>query len=112
MLFGIGLVGISQTGLALYEKELDAYADKYKIEAITHRPLNETDCRFMGTHEVECFMAQHKMDASESALGLLQAVVNAAFVFSLLCFIASIFVFLSTAFANNLYTDKKPASPQ
>lgn len=98
VMIGIALVGMSQTSLTLYDKELDAYASKFKIEAVTHRPLQQTDCRFLETLEADCLMAQHKIQTSESALGLLQTVVNIALYGSSCFFVAAIFVFGCTPF--------------
>lgn len=102
----IWLIGMSQTAMTLYDKEIDAYVDKYKFEALTHRFLDQTNCRLLSSYQADCFIAQHKIDASRSALGALKAVTNAALVGSILCFIASAFVFLCTPFARNAaYTE-------
>lgn len=105
VMVGIALVGMSQTSLTLYEKELDAYTSKFKIEAITHRALQQTDCKFLGTLEAECFMAQHKVRTSDSAVGLLGTMVNTALGGSMFCFIAALFVFVCTPFTRNIFTD-------
>ncbi|WP_073522341.1 hypothetical protein [Pseudomonas fluorescens] len=98
VVIGIALVGMSQTALTLYEKEVDAYTSKFKLEAITHRPLEQPDCKFLGALEAECFMAKHKVNTSDSAVGLLGTVVNIALGGGLCCFLAAIFVFVCTPF--------------
>jgi hypothetical protein len=103
--FAIWLIGASQTAVTLYDKEIDAYADKFKFEAITHRFLDQTDCRLLSSYQADCFLAQHKMDASRSALAALKAVTDASWVGGILLFIASAFVFLCAPFARNAYTE-------
>ncbi|SFW31078.1 MULTISPECIES: hypothetical protein [Pseudomonas] len=105
VMVGIALVGMSQTSLTLYEKELDAYTSKFKIEATTHRPLQQTDCKFLGALEAECFMAQHKLKTSDSAVDLLGTVVNTALGGGLSCFLAAMFVFICTPFVRQTTTE-------
>jgi len=97
VMIGVALIGMSQTSLTLYEKELDAYASKFKIEAVTHRPLQQTDCKFIGALEADCFTAQHKMETINSAGNLLATVVDTARTAGVFCFLASLFVFIFTA---------------
>lgn len=90
------------TALILYDK--DAYADKYRFEATTHRLLDQTDCGLLSSYQADCFMAQHKIDASGKALEVLKAVTDSAWAGGLCFFIALAFIFLSTPFARNAYS--------
>jgi len=101
--FTIWLIGASQTAVTLYDKEIDAYTDKYKFEAVTHRLLDQTDCRLLSNYQADCFLAKHKIEASGSALEALKAVTNAAWGSGIFCFFASAFLFFGTPFARNAY---------
>ena len=103
--FAVWLIGASQTAVTLYDKEIDAYSDKYKFEASTHRFLDQTDCRLLSNYQADCFLAKHKIDASRSALEALKAVTDAARVGGIFFFIVSAFVFLCAPFARNAYTE-------
>lgn len=103
--FAIWLIGASQTALTLYDKEIDAYADKFKFEAMTHRFLDQTDCRLLSSYQADCFIAQHKIEASQSALGALKSATDTAWVGGIFFFIASAFVFLCAPFARNAYKE-------
>src|SRR5471030_1230347 len=94
--FAIWLIGASQTAVTLYDKEIDAYTDKYKFEAVTHRFLDQTDCRLLSSYQADCFLAQHKIDASGNALQALKVVTDSARLISILLFIASAFLFVCT----------------
>ncbi|QYY79461.1 hypothetical protein [Pseudomonas germanica] len=108
VLFGIALIGMSQTALTLYDKEVDAYSSKYKIEAVIGRQLDQIDCPFLTAYKADCLMAQHKMDAVSSSLDLLDTVVRWAFRSGIGFFILSITFFISTPLVRAFYTTKKP----
>lgn len=108
VLFGIALIGMSQTALTLYDKEVDAYSSKYKIEAVIGRQLDQIDCPFLTAYKADCLMAQHKMDAVNSSLDLLDTVVRWAFRSGIGFFILSITFFISTPLVRAFYTTKKP----
>jgi len=103
--FAIWLIGASQTAVTLYDKEIDAYADKFKFEAMTHRFLDQTDCRLLSSYQAECFLAKHKIEASGSAIEALKTVTDAAWVIGIFLFIASAFLFVCTPFARNAYKE-------
>lgn len=101
--FTIWLIGASQTAVTLYDKEIDAYSDKYKFEAVTHRFLDQTDCRLLSNYQADCFLAKHKIEASGSALEALKVVTDAAWGGGIFCFLASAFLFFGAPFARNAY---------
>lgn len=101
--FTIWLIGASQTAVTLYDKEIDAYSDKYKFEAVTHRFLDQTDCRLLSNYQADCFLAKHKIEASGSALEALKVVTDAAWGGGIFCFFASAFLFFGAPFARNAY---------
>jgi hypothetical protein len=103
--FTIWLIGASQTAVTLYDKEIDAYTDKYKFEAVTHRFLDQTDCRLLSNYQADCFLAKHKIEASGSALEALKAVTDAAWGGGIFCFFASALLFFCVPFARNAYTE-------
>ncbi|MBB6157388.1 hypothetical protein HDC30_004637 [Pseudomonas sp. JAI115] len=97
---GVYLIGISQTALTLYDKEIDAYTEKYKFEANTQLVLDQTDCRTLSSYRAECLIAQHKIKTSSASLEALKAVTDAAKTASIFCFSFSVFFFLSTPFVS------------
>lgn len=101
--FAIWLIGASQTALTLYDKGIDTYADKFKFDAMTHRFLDQTDCRLLSNYQADCFLAKHKIEASGSALEALKAVTDAAWGGGIFCFFASAFLFFGAPFARNAY---------
>lgn len=103
--FTIWLIGASQTAVTLYDKEIDAYSDKYKFEAITHRLLDQTDCRLLSSYQADCLIAQHKIEASGSALEALKAATNAAWVGGIFFFMASTLLFFCAPFARNAFSE-------
>lgn len=103
---GVYLIGISQTGLTIYDKEIDAYTEKYKFEANTHLFLDQTDCRALSNYRTECFIAQHKINSSSASLEALKAVTDAAKTASILCFSFSVFFFLSSPFVSFIHSKK------
>ncbi|MGE8189177.1 hypothetical protein [Pseudomonas sp. NPDC086278] len=101
--FTIWLIGASQTAVTLYDKEIDAYSDKYKFEAATHRFLDQTDCRLLSNYQADCFLAKHKIKASGSALETLKTATDAAWLGGIFFFIASTLLFFFAPFALNAY---------
>jgi len=94
--YGIALVGISQTGLTLYDKELDAYSSKFKVEAAVGRTLERIDCQFLTVLQADCNLAKHKLKTSATTLDLLDTVVHAAFWVGTTLLIFSVLVFIGT----------------
>ena len=103
---GIYLIGMSQTAMTLYDKEMDAYTEKYKFEANTQLFLDQTDCKKLSSYQAECFIAQHKMKTSSASLEALKAVTDAAKIGSIFCYIFSVFFFLSTPFVRFTHSEK------
>ncbi|PPA04374.1 hypothetical protein C4E44_09420 [Pseudomonas sp. MWU12-2312b] len=96
VLLGIALIGMSQTGLALYDKELDAYGSKFKIEAVLGRTLEQIHCPSLTAYKADCQIAQHKMEAVNSGLDLLDTVVRWTYRSGIGLVILSGILFIST----------------
>jgi hypothetical protein len=105
--FGVALVGISQTGPTLYEKELSAYADKFNIEAVTGRTLEDIDCELLTAHKAGCNMAKHKIDASNSALDLLDTIVKGGLRFGMGFLLAAVFIFIASFFVRRAANESR-----
>ena len=109
VVFGVALIGMSQTGPILYDKELDAYAAKFKIEEAIGRPLQQIDCQLLTSNKVNCQIAQHKIRTSSSATDLLNTVVNSSMQLSFVFFVLAISCFVATAFLPEV--DEKEDQP-
>lgn len=74
VLFSVSLLTISDIGQFLYEKELDAYASKFEVEALSGLPLNQTKCAELKPKEHLCNYARYKVDLVNSSVELAQYV--------------------------------------
>lgn len=103
---GVALIGMSQTGPILYDKELDAYAAKFKIEQAIGRPLHQIDCQLLITNKVDCQIAQHKIHTSNTSLDLLNTVVTSAMHLSFVLLVFAIFFFVASIFLPDIDENK------
>jgi hypothetical protein len=103
---GIYLIGISQSAMSLYDKEIDAYSEKFKFEASTHLPLEQTDCNKLSSYQAECFIAQHKINTSRSSLDALKSFIDAAKIGSISFYTFSVFFFFATPFVRSNYSNE------
>lgn len=101
---GVYLIGISQSAMVLYDKDIDAYSEKFKFEANTHLALEQTDCTKLSNYQAECFIAQHKINTSRSSLEALKSFIDAAKTGSILFYIFSVFFFFATPFVRSNYS--------
>ena len=98
VLLGIALIGVSQTGLALYDKDLDAYTSKFRIESALGRPLDQIHCPSLTAYKADCEIAQHKIETLNSSLNLLDTAVRWTFRSGIGFVVLSAIFFISTPF--------------
>jgi hypothetical protein len=96
---GVALIGMSQTAITLYDKEVDAFTAKYRIEAVVGRPLEQIDCKFLKPNQADCLLAQQKVEFTESAGSLLDWVVRLALGLWASLYLSSFILFFSTPYA-------------
>jgi hypothetical protein len=84
-LIGCCLIAISQAGSLLYDKDLNAHKLRFSIEATLNQPLEKIDCAVLQQPQrAECMVAKHEISTLDSAIGLLDSVVRAILLLSLL----------------------------
>ncbi|NWE45312.1 hypothetical protein [Pseudomonas gingeri] len=76
VLWGVSLLGMSQIGPFLYDKDIDAHADRYKIEWLSGKKLEDTDCNALALNNAECRLAKHKARTLDSGLSLWNSIIN------------------------------------
>lgn len=89
---------MSQVGTFLYDKDIEAHTDRFEIEELSGKSLEETDCAKLNGKITECRIAKHKSETLDSSLTLLDTVVNYSMWSGFGLTMLSLLVLLVTAF--------------
>jgi hypothetical protein len=109
VILGVALIGMSQTGPILYDKEVEAYSAKFKIEETINRPLADINCELLTTVKADCKTAKHKTELSRVALNLFDTIVKDAMRLGAVLLLFGVLVFFATPFVHE--TDDKNSTP-
>lgn len=97
-LLGISLLSMSQVGTFLYDKDIEAYTERFKIEELSGKTLENTDCSKLNGKLTECRIAKHKSKTLDSSLTLLDTIVSYSMLSGFALTVLSLLIFLATAF--------------
>lgn len=100
-LLGLSLLAISQVGTFLYDKDIEAHTERFKIEEISGKALEDTDCTKLNGKLTDCRIAKHKSKTLDSGLALLLTIVKYSMWSGFALTMLSLFIFLVTAFRQN-----------